>query len=124
MTGWTQTGGSVAVAGGEMVLASNAVTSRAEQSVAVTPGKTYRLTGSLKNANGSSWTYLGLSGSVSGVTNSQGTSNTEAGTNATSYTQGWVQFTASSSSVTVYASFYKNQPGSGYADQLSLVEVP
>ncbi|OXM14663.1 family 16 glycosylhydrolase [Paenibacillus herberti] len=125
MNGWTQSGGSASVTGGEMVLASNSVTSRAEQqNITVTSGRKYRLSGNLKNSNAASWTYLGLTGSMSNVTNSQGNTNKEAGISGTAYTQAWIEFTATSNTVSVYTSFYKDQAGSGYADQLTLVEIP
>ena len=99
---WTHISGQTSQNDGVLSLVGNPDTSRASLlNVAVTPGN-HTLTAVISNSNSNSWTYVGIEGT--GEKGSTGTA--EATVN--------LEFNATGNAVTIYGSFWKGQPGTGF----------
>jgi|GEM_PF-2927887 len=82
-------------------------TARCEQTITVTPGHLYTLSGMLKTTNGI-WEYIGVNGFG------------EVGTTSATYIQKTMTFTPTTSTVIIYASAWKQQTGNAYADDIAV----
>lgn len=110
---WVSTSGITSINGDEVTLTGSAVRARTDiLNIPVVVGQTYTLTGLAKNSVAGAWTYIGV------VNNGVAT---EHGHNLANYTAvSPITFTAQASTVSVYASFWQGQTGSGYVKGVAL----